>query len=115
MVLRSLLRGSGFAASLFAHIQKILSLGANKEMFWANAQRCVAAVTDAHAIWDWAVSQLPSRTMGQETFALASIRRDAVSVGSRGAMPHPTGRGFLYVGPEANGEGLSFHVRHITT
>jgi hypothetical protein len=86
-----------FAATAFAgHVGKVLGVGAEKQVFDANARRVVAAVADQEAIRNRPVGELPSNPVGPGR-PTVSVTEQAVTFAVLAANPQPTAYRFAYV------------------
>jgi hypothetical protein len=84
------MRYAAVLTSLAHLIRHVISVCAEKQVRRIDARANIAAMTDAHRWWDWAIEQFPDGAMRVSLpFRLLRFVHDPVSQSIHGTGPHP--------------------------
>lgn len=111
VMLRSLSRRWNRTTAFLAHITQIILLCAEKQVIGPHATRVIAAMANACIVWNWAISQFPRKTMGQNHSASAEGCKPS-SIWAHRADPLPAIRTKFYAFPELRPLALISQLRH---
>lgn len=97
------------SSPLVRHVSLIISHSALKQMAWANTRRRIALVTHTQASGDWAIRQLVSQTVGQNSPDRPVETEPSVALPVASACPQPAVARAVNLGPEAVRGRLGVH------
>ena len=103
------------ASSLFNHVLGIVFGGTKEDMGRVNAAPIIARMTKKHSLWNWTTHQFPCKSMrsmhSRIITAIFVSMKLAISRGSHGAVPVPTGTLFIDLLDKPLDSAFTFH-RH---
>ena len=100
---KPILAASAYYISTFLFLVGIVvGAGSKKQMVGVYARRVIAAMKDAEAVGDTAISEFVRKAMGFGDWFSRLEAKIAIAVGIGGAGPSPASVGFFNLAPEAN-------------
>lgn len=84
-------------------ISKIIKLGTKPQVFWVYAWRIITFMKNKHSFWNWAISQLPTKSMGTDVSPLIIKifnRKPTIALFHSGGLPFPAAASFFNLIPK---------------